>query len=357
MSHVQGTATTRPLETVAAKAPPPPARAPAPEATPPRRLASSKPVDEDARRELTRDLQKELRRVGCYDGEISGYWGAASKRAMSAFTDRVNATLPVEEPDYILLTLVQGHAAQACGKSCPAGQSMSGDGKCIANSVLAAKQGARKTANAAAGQEPRRTAAAPGSTAPQAWSATVIHAEPRPAATPLPGRMAVGAAKPAEAAGSPFKAPPVGEPDRRRIAPEQAYGPAIVNAPAPASAPTPGAGSTALDRQARLDQESTLRQGTDTRQNGLLAPSGSNGSAVNGNGTSDEEQRRATNGNGQRYDTGPVVIYRGPPPPRYVPPPTYSVGRYSQGPASPTYHPSARNWKQTIFNDITRMHR
>jgi hypothetical protein len=108
-----------------------------------RRLASSKPADDDARRELTRDLQKELKRVGCYDGELSGTWSPASKRAMGSFMDRVNATLPVEEPDYILLTLVQGHAAQACGKSCPSGQGLSGDGRCQPRAILA--QSARKS--------------------------------------------------------------------------------------------------------------------------------------------------------------------------------------------------------------------
>ncbi len=108
-----------------------------------RRLASSKPGDDDARRELTRDLQKELKRVGCFDGEVNGTWSSTSKKAMSAFMDRVNATLPVEEPDYILLTLVQGHAALACGKGCPSGQGLSNDGRCQPQSILA--QTARKT--------------------------------------------------------------------------------------------------------------------------------------------------------------------------------------------------------------------
>jgi hypothetical protein len=108
-----------------------------------RRLASSKPGDDDARRELTRDLQKELKRVGCFDGEVNGTWSPASKKAMSSFMDRVNATLPVEEPDYILLTLVQGHASQACGKTCPSGQGMSTDGRCQPRAILA--QSARKS--------------------------------------------------------------------------------------------------------------------------------------------------------------------------------------------------------------------
>ncbi len=104
------------------------------------KLSSSKPADDETRAELTRDLQKELARVGCYGGEITGAWTPSTKRAMSAFMDRVNASLPVNEPDYILLTLVQGHAAAACGVDCPAGQALNGDGRCVPQAVIAQAQ-------------------------------------------------------------------------------------------------------------------------------------------------------------------------------------------------------------------------
>lgn len=178
-----------------------------------RRLASSKPSDDDARRELTRDLQKELKRVGCFEGEINGTWSPASKKAMSAFMDRVNATLPVEDPDYILLTLVQGHAAQACGKGCPTGQGLSNDGRCLPRAILA--QSARKTDDRklvdrvekrpveAKTAETKPTDAKPSDQiqtgslakppvpAASSWTtATVVPTEP------LPGRMAMGAPVP-----------------------------------------------------------------------------------------------------------------------------------------------------------------
>lgn len=117
------------------------------------KLSSSKPGDAETRAELTRDLQKELRRVGCYGGEITGAWTPSTRRAMSAFMDRVNATLPVDEPDYILLTLVQGHTAEACGVDCPAGQSLSGEGRCVPQAVIA--QAHKKTQR----DEQRRAAA------------------------------------------------------------------------------------------------------------------------------------------------------------------------------------------------------
>src|SRR5262245_19918406 len=88
---------------------------------------SGVPVD---RSYLARELQKELRRVGCYDGEINGGWTTSTKRAMKTFTERVNASLPIEEPDLALLSLVQGQADKTCGRPCPAGESSDG-GRCV----------------------------------------------------------------------------------------------------------------------------------------------------------------------------------------------------------------------------------
>jgi hypothetical protein len=106
-----------------------------------RKQTSSKPVGDEARLTLVRDIQRELIRVGCYAGDADGQWGGASKRAIGSFTDRVNASLPVEEPDFILLTLLQGHKGQACGASCPAGQGMAtqgaSQGRCVPNAILA----------------------------------------------------------------------------------------------------------------------------------------------------------------------------------------------------------------------------
>ncbi len=176
-----------------------PAIKPAAEA--PTWLSSAKPADEDARQTLTRDLQRELKRVGCYEGDANGLWGASSKRAMAAFTERVNATLPIDEPDYILLTLVKGHAAEVCGQSCPAGQGLNAQGKCLPRAILAQSAKRSKDKTVIAKLESAQSDAAPSQpkTRPQSsaiagvqrsdnWPTAV--AEP---ATPLPGRMAIGA--------------------------------------------------------------------------------------------------------------------------------------------------------------------
>lgn len=174
------------------------------------KLTSSKPIDEEARYTLIRDLQKELRRVGCYEGEIDGDWGGGSKRAMRHFTERVNASLPTEDPDYILLMLVRGHNATACGKSCPTGQAFDADGTCMPSAIVAStgKRPVPATRDtngqavpgappaAASGERPlsQRVAAAaptPSDTgaAGNPWWRTE---QPSVPVAPLPGRMSVG---------------------------------------------------------------------------------------------------------------------------------------------------------------------
>lgn len=101
------------------------------------RFTSAKPVGADGRRELSRFIQGELKRVGCYDGEIDGVWTGSTRKAMKSFNDRINASLPVEEPDYILLTLLQGHSSRACGNGCPTGQVLVGDDRCQPQAVVA----------------------------------------------------------------------------------------------------------------------------------------------------------------------------------------------------------------------------
>lgn len=101
-----------PVYTVPARAPDPAPRAPASTAA---SRPVDRPIDPTDRTALARALQRELRRVGCYNGEITGVWTTSSRMAMKTFNERVNATLPVDTPDPVLLSLVQGHRERACG--------------------------------------------------------------------------------------------------------------------------------------------------------------------------------------------------------------------------------------------------
>jgi len=139
-----------------------------------------------SRAALVRALQTELTRVGCYDGEISGIWNAASRRAMRTFTDRVNARLPTDEPDQILLSLVQGHRRRVCGVACPAGQQEDRGGRCVPSALAGA---GKQPASAGAPVDPATLAAASALAAgmsgldrgPAPSPAKGAHAKPPPA--------------------------------------------------------------------------------------------------------------------------------------------------------------------------------
>lgn len=62
-----------------------------------------------------RDLQSELKRLGCYPGPIDGDWGPASRHAAARFTGAVNAALQVDKPEPALLALARQHDG-ACTK-------------------------------------------------------------------------------------------------------------------------------------------------------------------------------------------------------------------------------------------------
>jgi hypothetical protein len=86
---------------------------------------------------LAQDLQSELQRVGCYAGSIDGVWTPLSQKAMKAFMERVNARLPVDEPDYVLLALVRGRQGKVCMIACPPDQTLAADNRCVPDAVLA----------------------------------------------------------------------------------------------------------------------------------------------------------------------------------------------------------------------------
>src|SRR5262245_2397583 len=192
------------------------------------------PRDRDS---LARELQKELKRVGCYEGELSGAWTPLTRQAAKLFTDRVNATLPTDEPDSILLTLVQAYQDKVCGKSCPAGQGLSDGGRCVPASILA-----RATKKSA---PPPTTAAATGDKvqpAITAWSTTTTATAATPGATVAPT---------ATPAGAPAVAPP---PTEGRMA---LAGPASPEAAPTSAAPTPPSATpvaTAPKRPAKVGE-------------------------------------------------------------------------------------------------------
>jgi peptidoglycan hydrolase-like protein with peptidoglycan-binding domain len=113
------------------------------------------PVDRAA---LTREIQRHLKRVGCYRGDVTGVWSPSVRQAMRAFTEGANASLPVDGPDPVLLAMVQSHGAGACSATCPQGQDRAANGQCLPSALVAsatAKGGAKAAkADAAANKGP-----------------------------------------------------------------------------------------------------------------------------------------------------------------------------------------------------------
>jgi hypothetical protein len=121
---------------------------------------------------LVRELQRELRRVGCYDGALNESWTLATRTAMKAFTNRINASLPIDKPDQVLLALVQSYRERVCGVVCPPGEDLAKDGRCLSHVILA-----RMATKAPQNSATSPTAGRPRDLVTSVWS-TVTPAQP-----------------------------------------------------------------------------------------------------------------------------------------------------------------------------------
>jgi hypothetical protein len=191
---------------------------------------------------LARALQRELRRVGCYGGDVNGVWTTSSRMAMKSFVDHVNAALPIDDPDQILLSLVQGHHGTACGSPCPPEQAADG-GRCMGGtqSAKAAGEGAPPAFKPETPAEEARNTTLPAATAAAAAavapSAAAAKGAPKPDVTdgragpaPTPGDNALkGDRSGGQASGHSGPVPPERVHKRRaRRTPNQAKPPKFV---------------------------------------------------------------------------------------------------------------------------------
>ena len=86
--------------------------------------------------QLVRQLQQELKRLGCYSHEINGDWTPATRAAMKDFLDRANAVLPLGAPDAAHLALLKGQSEPLCGTSCPSGQTLAKGNHCLPSALI-----------------------------------------------------------------------------------------------------------------------------------------------------------------------------------------------------------------------------
>ena len=178
------------------------------------KAAAGAPLDRPA---LIREIQRELLRIGCYRGQVNGVWTASVRQAMKTLNERVNASLPIDQPDPVLLALAQSQEAETCAATCPAGQARGADGRCLPSALVAGtgKRPARPPVSANGPATGGQKVVQPGPVAPGG-----------PATEPPEGRMSL--------AGPPPGAPPQARTPSRRTAKTPA--PHAKVAPGPRSA-------------------------------------------------------------------------------------------------------------------------
>ncbi len=234
------------------------ATAPVPAARPPTPVVAPAQNTGEAQRSLARNIQRELKRVGCYTGDVDGDWSATTRTAMKAFNETVRVQFPVTAPDYILLTLLQGQTERACGKIDP--------------SITAKAPVPRQVVRATPARdpvvdvgEPRTVTIVQPRPAPPAPANPVVGAQIPTESAPMPGRMAIGG--PALRIETPAAiAPPVARiaaPPPDQAAPQSAP---RVQATPPRPAPTERKASPPPSRQANSNPAPTYRGPSPPRQ-------------------------------------------------------------------------------------------
>ena len=73
----------------------------------------SEPREADPK-QVAINLQRELKRIGCYRGAIDGLWGPASKRAIKGFNQATKSAFRVEDPDRRAMKTIADITKQIC---------------------------------------------------------------------------------------------------------------------------------------------------------------------------------------------------------------------------------------------------
>jgi hypothetical protein len=91
--------------------------------TPPDTAAAPASVQAD----VTKQLQAELRRVGCSSGDVDGNWSAAARKSLDRFNKYAGAQLDVRTASLKALEAVKGKTARVCPVVCSEGYKADGE--------------------------------------------------------------------------------------------------------------------------------------------------------------------------------------------------------------------------------------
>jgi hypothetical protein len=110
---------------------------------------------------LVRAAQQELYRLGCYSEPINGVWTQPSRAAAQKFLSRVNARLPVEQPDDALLALLRSTKGFVCSQ-CPQGEAFNSAGECVPKALADKAAKSAPVTTGALAEQPRSPEHPPG---------------------------------------------------------------------------------------------------------------------------------------------------------------------------------------------------
>lgn len=82
--------------------------------------------------DLPRQLQSELKRVGCYSGDVDGNWGAQSRSSLEAFVKSTGFPITQFDPSLTAWNAVTSQRVRICPLKCDSGEVEQG-GKCVAS--------------------------------------------------------------------------------------------------------------------------------------------------------------------------------------------------------------------------------
>jgi uncharacterized caspase-like protein len=80
--------------------------------------------------DFVRKLQTELKRVGCYAGEIDGRWEAPTRQGLGRFIQKTGFNIPAENPNLSTLEAISIQKGVVCPFECGIGETLQG-GRCV----------------------------------------------------------------------------------------------------------------------------------------------------------------------------------------------------------------------------------
>jgi hypothetical protein len=105
-------------------------------------------------RDLTRTVQLELKRVGCFPGLVDGLWGDATKDALANFARLAKLDVATDAPSPLAVDALKSRNDRVCPLVCPAGQAEQ-NGSCVAKAPPPAAKPVRPQAAAEPKRAPR----------------------------------------------------------------------------------------------------------------------------------------------------------------------------------------------------------